>query len=44
MLLWEIFTFGETPYDGWDNASIFQRLENGERLKQPRVCPTLIIE
>lgn len=37
MLLWEMYTFGETPYEGWDNVSLFQRLENGERLHQPRV-------
>ncbi|XP_003391571.2 PREDICTED: ephrin type-A receptor 4a-like [Amphimedon queenslandica] len=39
VLLWETFSFGETPYDGWDNATIFQRLENGERLHPPRVRP-----
>ncbi|XP_019862227.1 PREDICTED: ephrin type-B receptor 1-B-like isoform X1 [Amphimedon queenslandica] len=39
VLLWETFSFGETPYDGWDNATIFQRLENGERLHPPRGCP-----
>jgi serine/threonine protein kinase len=39
VLLWEMFSYGATPYDGWDNFSIFQRLENGERLVQPMGCP-----
>ena len=35
--LWEIMTYGETPYEGWDNYAVFQRLESGERLQQPKV-------
>ena len=37
VLLWEIMTYGEIPYEGWDNYTVFNRLEEGERLKQPRV-------
>ncbi len=37
VLLWEIMTYGETPYGEWDNYAVFDRLEAGERLKQPRV-------
>ena len=36
-------TYGETPYEGWDNYAVFQRLENGERLQQPKVSVRYLV-
>ena len=37
VLLWEIMSYGQTPYDDWNNHEVLERVDRGERLKQPRV-------
>ena len=36
--LWEIFTFGERPYENVSAREISDLLEKGERLSQPSIC------
>lgn len=36
---WEIFSFGEKPWQGVRNADVVPLLERGERLAQPAACP-----
>ena len=37
VLLWEIMSYGQTPYDDWDNHMVLERVDRGERLRKPRV-------
>lgn len=38
--LWEMFTFGEEPWVGYNGAQILQKIDQeGERLALPDVCP-----
>jgi len=36
--LWELFTYGETPYTNVGDDDIQQLLEQGQRLPQPPIC------
>ena len=36
---WEVFSLGRGPYPGVDNAEITDYISNGNRLKQPPLCP-----
>jgi len=36
--LWEMFTYGERPYENLAARQIPQALEKGERLPQPYIC------
>jgi serine/threonine protein kinase len=38
--LWEIATFGKTPYPGVDLFSVLDKLETGYRMPRPEGCPT----
>ncbi|XP_038068801.1 angiopoietin-1 receptor-like [Patiria miniata] len=38
ILLWEIVTFGSTPYPGIDNKSLVHRLLDGYRMPKPENC------
>ena len=38
MTLWELFTYGKTPYTDVADDEIQQLLENGKRLPQPPIC------
>lgn len=40
ILLWEIMTYGQTPYEGKDNHTLLDQLEMGMRLEQPLVSST----
>eukprot|EP00043_Microstomoeca_roanoka_P016410 m.167416 g.167416 ORF g.167416 m.167416 type:complete len:710 (+) comp16453_c0_seq4:310-2439(+) len=37
--LWEIATFGETPYPGMDLYTVLERLDAGYRMPRPQGCP-----
>ena len=37
--LWEIATFGKTPYPGVDLFSVLDKLETGYRMPRPEGCP-----
>ena len=39
ILLWEIATFGMSPYPGVDLSDVFQLLETGYRMENPHECP-----
>ena len=39
VLLWEIATYGMTPYPGMDLVSVYPSLEAGERMDCPEGCP-----
>lgn len=36
--LWEIFTYGQRPYEGVRVTDIVALVEKGERLPQPAIC------
>lgn len=38
VMLWELFTYGETPYTNVPAREIPGLLEKGERLPQPTMC------
>ena len=38
VMLWELFTYGETPYSIVPTRAIPGLLEKGERLPQPTMC------
>ncbi|KAI6648451.1 Tyrosine-protein kinase ABL1-like [Oopsacas minuta] len=44
ILLWELATYGMTPYPGIDLPMVFEILERGERMLQPDGCPDPIYE
>ena len=35
---WELFTYGEKPYDQVKAREVPEMLEKGERLSQPSIC------
>jgi hypothetical protein len=37
--LWEIFSFGKTPYPAMSNSETFERISIGYRLPAPEDCP-----
>ena len=39
ILLWEICTYGMSPYPGVDLSDVFQLLETGYRMDKPHNCP-----
>eukprot|EP01119_Soliformovum_irregulare_P002202 TRINITY_DN1246_c0_g2_i1.p1 TRINITY_DN1246_c0_g2~~TRINITY_DN1246_c0_g2_i1.p1 ORF type:complete len:844 (+),score=234.65 TRINITY_DN1246_c0_g2_i1:364-2532(+) len=39
VVLWEIFSFGRTPFPALSNAEAFQKIKQGQRLEQPDRCP-----
>ena len=39
ILLWELATFGKTPYPGIDLFSVLDKLESGYRMPRPEGCP-----
>ncbi|XP_018415115.1 PREDICTED: tyrosine-protein kinase Srms [Nanorana parkeri] len=38
VLMYEVYTFGETPYKGWNNRDVFTKVSRGYRLPQPAYC------
>jgi len=40
VLLWEIVTYGGSPYPGIKNVEIFEFLKKGYRMSQPEGCPS----
>lgn len=40
--LWEMFSFGQMPYENMMGVEVIQFLENGQRLAQPKKCPHAI--
>ena len=42
VLLWEIFSFGGSPYPGLPMKELFSFLEEGERMDCPEICPNEI--
>ena len=39
VLLWEIATYGDSPYPGVDIADVYHKIESGCRMDAPRGCP-----
>lgn len=39
ILLWEIFSFGGSPYPGIALQDIFKLLKSGYRMQRPKQCP-----
>ena len=37
--MWEILSRGDKPFLGVDNAEVIERLERGDRLPLPSLCP-----
>ena len=37
--LWEIWTFGQLPYDDLTGREVLENIEKGQRLPQPSGCP-----
>ncbi|XP_055621261.1 tyrosine-protein kinase Abl isoform X2 [Toxorhynchites rutilus septentrionalis] len=44
VLLWEIATYGMSPYPGIDLTEVFHRLESGYRMERPPGCPPEVYE
>jgi len=42
--LWEMWSYGVTPYPGMSNAEVMEFLDKGQRLKSPANCPTEITD
>ncbi|KAF5404030.1 Tyrosine-protein kinase [Paragonimus heterotremus] len=42
VLLWEIATYGKTPYPGIELQDVYVFLEKGKRMHQPEGCPEAI--
>lgn len=40
--LWELFSFGEIPYQGMSNKEVVQQVSEGYRMEIPRTCPAEI--
>lgn len=38
-VLWEMFTFGTHPYEGWNLQKVGEEVLRGYRLPQPEKCP-----
>ena len=39
VLVWEIFSFGVKPFEGIKNSLVINKIENGDRLPLPELCP-----
>lgn len=44
MLLWEIATYGVSPYPGVDLTNVYHLLESGYRMDCPQGCPPTVYE
>ncbi|XP_041861192.1 tyrosine-protein kinase ABL2 isoform X2 [Melanotaenia boesemani] len=44
VLLWEIATYGMSPYPGIDLSLVYDLLEKGYRMEQPEGCPPKVYE
>ncbi|XP_072504636.1 tyrosine-protein kinase ABL2 isoform X10 [Notamacropus eugenii] len=44
VLLWEIATYGMSPYPGIDLSQVYDLLEKGYRMEQPEGCPPKVYE
>lgn len=44
VLLWEIATYGMSPYPGIDLTDVYHRLESGYRMDIPPGCPPEVYE
>ncbi|CAL4102604.1 unnamed protein product, partial [Meganyctiphanes norvegica] len=44
ILLWEIATYGVSPYPGVDLTNVYHLLESGYRMDCPQGCPTRVYE
>lgn len=44
VLLWEIATYGMSPYPGIDLTDVYHRLESGYRMDIPQGCPAEVYE
>ena len=42
VLMWEVMSFGQTPYGDTDNFTIIDELQKGYRLPAPDSCPSVI--
>ena len=38
----EIFTCGETPFRGWQNAYVVEQVKAGYRPPKPHLCPSAV--
>ena len=39
ILLWEIWSYAEMPYKGWNNKKVTEQVSAGYRLPKPANCP-----
>ena len=44
VLCWEVFTCGEMPYGRAKNPEVVERVQRGQILSQPTVCPNQVYE
>ncbi|GFR04239.1 tyrosine-protein kinase Fer [Trichonephila clavata] len=44
VLMWEIFSLGNTPYAGWSNSKAREMIDSGYRLESPPNTPEYIYE
>lgn len=44
MLLWEIATYGMSPYPGIDLSQVYELLEKDYRMERPEGCPEKVYE
>lgn len=44
VLLWEIATYGKSPYPGVELANVYHLLDSGFRMEQPDSCPGNVYE
>lgn len=42
--MWEIATYGNSPYPGIDLTDVFHKLESGYRMDKPDGCPTEVYD
>lgn len=43
VVLWEIFSYGVTPYTHFGNLQVIEKVVQGHRLEPPAVCPSLVV-
>jgi serine/threonine protein kinase len=44
ILLYEVYSFGKKPYEGWSNKRVLDELRGGFRLEKPMLCPPEVYE
>lgn len=44
ILLWELATYGMSPYPGIDLSQVYEMLESGYRMPSPEGCPQEVYE